>query len=70
MHGVENHDSHVKMGVNDQCVMLLCLPPLGGMHVQVFINGMCFYSLAAVKGLWRPTGMELVLQYETWEPGV
>ncbi len=54
----------------DQSVMLLCLPPWDGVHVQVFFTGMCFYSLAAVKGLWRPTGMELVLQYETWEPGV
>ncbi len=42
MHGVENQDSHAKMGVNGQCVQPLCLPAIC-MHLWVICQW-CMHS--------------------------
>ncbi len=42
MHGVENQDSHAKMGVNGQSVQPLCLPAIC-MHLWVFCQW-CMHS--------------------------
>ncbi len=39
MHGIENQDSHAKMGVNDQCVQPLCLPAICMYMCGCFVNG-------------------------------
>ncbi len=54
MHGVENQDSHAKMGANGQCVQPLCLP---ASICGCFVNGVCIYGLGVVEALWRPIGI-------------
>ncbi len=45
VHGVENQDSHAKMGVKGQCVQPLCLPA-SGMPGQFL--GTCLMSLCGI----------------------
>ncbi len=58
MHGAQNQDSHAKMGVNSQCVQLLCLPALegdDGMHYGCFDNGVCIVWYCYWGGIVMPT---------------
>ncbi len=64
MHGVENQDSHAKMGVNGQCVQPLfacyVYAIVGVCHAFVGVLSMvyiCIHGLAVVEALWRPTGI-------------
>ncbi len=56
-------DSHANMGVNGQCVQLLCLTAWEGghctcMHVAMGVLSMvCMYGLTVDRwDLWSPTG--------------
>ncbi len=63
MHGLENQDSHAKMGVNGQCMQPLCLPAWEGdnctyTHVWVLCQW-CVHAIDVVnlEALWRLTGI-------------
>ncbi len=60
MHGVENEDSHAKMGVNSQCVQPLCC-----------LLYVCIHGLAVVEACGGLQGFTRIsVQCTTWEPGV
>ncbi len=60
MHGVENQDSHAKMGVS--LLVYIC---------GCFVNGVCILGLGVVEACGGLQGFtENSVQSTTWEPGV
>ncbi len=76
MHGIENQDSHAKMGVNGQCVQPLCLPASymrthWWSMVYAFMVLLLYRLCGGRPGLQGFTGISVwSLQCNTWEPGV
>ncbi len=73
MHGIENQDSHAKMGVSTVNVCSHCVCLLYVCICGCFVNGVCIHGLAVVNlrlsgGLQGFTGISV--QNTTWEPGV